>query len=99
MNNQYAGLLNQLPIKHQSTLIALLSYVDSESWYNAKHLIVCSNPLLTLEMAINRISNRERNEIPDCNDIAQALAYAEKKRIQSLELGSNFTTLSSDTAA
>jgi len=100
MNKMYSELLAPLPVKHQALILALLNSVDTESWYNAKHLIVCSNPLLTLEMAVNRINDRERNDLPTCEDIQQALSYADQKRISSKKQKSEkISELSSNNAA
>lgn len=90
MNNQYQELVSTLSGNHNVLLTSLLCTEDAATWEECKHLIICSTPLLTLEMAINRVINKEHktSKIPSPEDIAKALNYANQKRNEYLKFHS-----------
>ena len=85
MNKAYQELIASLSGQQQLLLTTLLSCEDTESWEQSKHLIVCPMPLLTLEMAINRVSTRTSDSIPSPKQIYDALNYAVLKHQQYLQ--------------
>ncbi|MDH5257200.1 MAG: hypothetical protein OEX07_04310 [Gammaproteobacteria bacterium] len=87
MNDLYQELVSTLSGKHNILLTSLLCTEDLDTWEECKHLIVCPIPLLTLEMAINRVSTRsgKRSTIPTPEEIKDALIYANQKRTQYLQ--------------
>ena len=72
-------LFADLNNNHQIILTSLLSSEDAESWSNSKYLIVSHNPFLTLEMAVNRVCQRNRKLPPTPAQIYSALQYAKEK--------------------
>ena len=84
MNAQYQDLVSTFTDQHNLLLTSLLCTDDPETWENCKHLIICATPLLTLEMAINRITCKENNRtlIPTPKQIQNALQYAQIKKQQ-----------------
>jgi len=91
MNDQYQELVSTLSGKHNMLLTSLLCTEDSGTWEDCKHLIVCPIPLLTLEMAINRVAvkDRKKSSIPTPEQIKLALNYANEKRTQYLQFIAN----------
>jgi len=86
MNDQYQELVYTLSGKHNLLLTSLLCTTDLKSWEECKHIIICSIPLLTLEMAINRVTNKDQktSPIPSPEQINDALNYAREKQRQYL---------------
>jgi len=83
MNNELQELMVFLSKHHNLTLTSILSVTDTESWEQNKHTLLSSAPFLTLEMAINRVSDsRKRNSIPTPQTIYEAVKYAAQKRKQ-----------------
>lgn len=81
MDNQYQELISTFSGKHNLLLTSLLCTENPNTWEECKHLIISSTPLLTLEMAVNRITTKSRkNKIPTPQQIQQALSYANEKR-------------------
>jgi len=82
MSNQYQSLVSTFIGKHNLLLTSLLSTEDPKVWEECKHIIVCSTPLLTLGMVINRVITKENNSngIPTPEQIQKALDYAYEKR-------------------
>lgn len=97
MNKQYQDLISTFSGDHNILLTSLLCTEKPDNWEECKHLIVCSTPLLTLEMAINRVTTekRKKNEIPSPDQIQSALNYANEKKEQYLKHSSNKTLMSS----
>ncbi|MDH3325270.1 MAG: hypothetical protein OEM38_00970 [Gammaproteobacteria bacterium] len=87
MNDQYQELISTLSGKHNILLTSLLCTDDPKTWEDCKHLIICPIPLLTLEMAINRVVAKESktSPIPTPEEIRKALNYANQKRTQYLQ--------------
>ena len=84
MSDQYQELISAFSGSHNTLLTSLLCTENPTSWEDCKHLIVCPIPLLTLEMAINRVcaKGRKKHEIPTPEMIRKALTYANEKRMQ-----------------
>ncbi len=83
MNYKLQELMSFLSINQSLTLTSILSVTDATAWEQTKHIIISTTPFLTLEMAINRISNnRKRNSIPEPHHIYEAIKYASLKRKQ-----------------
>ena len=82
MDRQYQELIAALSCQGQQNhvLTVLLSGEDPEAWEHNKHLIVSNMPFLTLEMAVNRVCQREHNTVPDPDQILRALNYARDKQ-------------------
>ena len=94
MNNQYQELIFTLSGEHNMLLTSLLCTKDPGAWDDCKHVIVCPIPLLTLEMAINRVTSKEHktSSIPSPEQIKDALNYAKEKRTQYLRYISDEVT-------
>jgi len=81
MNNKLQELMNFLSANQSLTLTSILSVTDAAAWEQTKHIILSTTPFLTLEMAVNRVSNdRKRNSIPEPQLIYDAIKYASLKR-------------------
>lgn len=87
MNDQFQTLVSTFSGNHNVLLTSLLCTESPQAWEECKHLIVCSTPLLTLEMAINRVTikGRDKRDIPTPEQIQKALDYANEKRVQYLK--------------
>jgi len=83
MNNRLQELMSFLSTNQGLTLTSILSVTDATAWKQTKHVILSTTPFLTLEMAVNRVSNnRKRNSIPEPQLIYEAIKYASLKRKQ-----------------
>ena len=82
MEKNYQELIAMLTGKQNLLLTSLLSGEDPELWEQSKYIIVSHNPLLTLEMAVNRVCERENNSVPTPNQIYKALEYSKAKSEQ-----------------
>jgi len=82
MNSQFQDLVSTLSKGHSVLLTSLLCTENPTSWDDCKHIVVCPIPLLTLEMAINRVivEKKKSGEIPSPEQIKTALEYAQTKR-------------------
>ncbi len=91
MNDRYQELISSFSGNHNVLLTSLLCTESTTTWAECKHLIVCPVPLLTLEMAVNRVRTgaRKKNNIPTPEQIKEALNYASNKRVQYLANISN----------
>jgi len=76
MNKSLQELILDLPSSDTMLLTVLLNEIVPENWEKNKHLIICSAPKLTLEMAINDIAHYKHNSIPSPKLIHDALKYA-----------------------
>jgi len=86
MDRAYQELYASLSGHYNVLLTSLLCCQDEESWQNSKHLVICSMPFLTLEMAIKRVTDLEKHSIPSPSDIYKALNYAKKKHKQAIKI-------------
>lgn len=84
MNKKLQELIFNLPSNNIVLLTTLLSERNHENWENNKHLIVCNMPLLTLEMAVNKVGSLMQGVIPEPKLIHAALIYAQDERAQYL---------------
>lgn len=82
MEQYYQELVATLTGRHNILLTSLLSSDDPDSWEQSKYIIISHAPLLTLEMAVNRICQRRPNVAPTPAQIYAALEYAKKKNQQ-----------------
>lgn len=89
MEKLYQDLIATLSGQQNLILTSLLSATDQDSWEENKHIIVSHAPFLTLEMAVNRITQRKQNSIPSPNEIFQALEYAKNKQHMRLNKGNS----------
>ena len=79
-------LLLQTLSDQQSQLINQLLANTSESvWLQARPMLLCTNPPLTLEMAIKRVSDRSLKDVPDTFVVLKALSYAWDKTTEQNE--------------
>ena len=76
---QCREFLSAMPEAQQSLVVRMLTAPTEDSWLHARKLVVSQTPLITLEMAVRRISNQPVSEIPDPFTIYRALAYAVEK--------------------
>ena len=82
MEKSYQDLIAQLAGNQNVLLTTLISGNDPESWEESKYIVVSHTPLLTLEMAVNRVCFREKKSPPSPAQIYAALEYAKKKSQQ-----------------
>ncbi|MDX1811348.1 MAG: hypothetical protein R3240_05335, partial [Gammaproteobacteria bacterium] len=82
MDNNYQELIARLSNQQTMLLTTLLSSDNQETWNEHKHTIISHTPLLTLEMAVNRVCQREHNTPPTPAQIYAALEYAKRKNQQ-----------------
>lgn len=85
MKNISQELFTDLNTNYQTILTSLLSSEDVDNWNKSKYLIVSHNPFLTLEMAVNRVCQRNRKIPPTPAQIYSALQYAKEKSGMELE--------------
>lgn len=76
---QCKELYADLSSSSQRLLTLMISAPCAETWIEARKLVICSEPLLTLEMAVKRVSNKSIKEIPDSFTIYRALRYAAER--------------------
>lgn len=82
MDKNTRELIAQLSGQQTLLLTTLLSSDSPENWEDHKHTIVSHTPLLTLEMAVNRVCRREHGIPPTPAQIYAALEYAKHKNQQ-----------------
>jgi len=83
MSQKLQKFINHLSKSNGLTLTSILSVADENSWEQNRHVILSTTPFLTLEMAVNRISNnRKRSSIPEPRLIHEAIEYVMEKRSQ-----------------
>jgi len=88
MNNQHQQLISDLSTDSTILLTSLLCTEDPNSWDEIKYTVICPLPLLTLEMALNRVISKDQKlpGTPPPQQINQALSYAKQKREQYLKI-------------
>ena len=69
-----------LSVANQQLIEQMLDQPTLETWQQARHVIISPAPVLTLDMAINRIAGKRDNRIPSPFTVYRALDYALKKR-------------------
>lgn len=89
MNETLETLISNLPKGNTLLLTALLSEHSLEGWNKNRHIIVCNVPRLSLEMAINRATDFERNTIPCPKQIHEALKSIQQSSQHSLAMIAN----------
>lgn len=76
ISNKGKLLLQQLSEQQAQLISRLLANPTEEIWFQARPILLCSNPFLTLEMAVKRVSDRSLKDLPDTFVILKALSYA-----------------------
>ena len=69
-------LYGELSPSNQKLLQLMLSNPSEDTWFRARKIVVNPAPLITLEMAVKRVSNSSIREIPDPFTIYRALKYS-----------------------
>ena len=87
MINQHQQLISDLTSDSTILLTSLLCTEDPNCWDEIKYTVICPLPLLTLEMALNRVVSKDQKPpgTPTPQQINQALSYAKQKRKQYLK--------------
>ena len=88
--NKAKQLLQQLPDEQAKLLHQLLANPCSDIWMQTRKILLCSQPFLTLEMAIKRVSEQPLTNVPDPFLIHKALSYAWEKDQNHNEKAANF---------
>lgn len=68
-----------LPKAHQDILEKLLETPTDETWEIARLIVVSPAPVLTLDMAVKRVSNQTTEKIPSSFTVYRAIRYAIEK--------------------
>ncbi|MDH5378818.1 MAG: hypothetical protein OEX00_10875 [Gammaproteobacteria bacterium] len=76
---QCQDLYGDLSISNQRLLTQMLESPSEEIWFKARKIVISPNPIITLEMAVKRITNGSLNEPPDPFTIYRALRYSIEK--------------------
>ena len=82
MNEKLQKLITNLPKDNTLVLTVLLSDQSLESWDKNKQIIICADPELNLQVAINEVIARELNTIPSPKEVLKAINYANSLNIQ-----------------
>ncbi|MDH5544092.1 MAG: hypothetical protein OEZ43_00780 [Gammaproteobacteria bacterium] len=72
-------LYGELSESNQRHITRLLQNPSAENWEQARRIVVSPAPLLTLDMAVSRVTETKLNSFPDQFTIYRALDYAIKK--------------------
>lgn len=77
----------RLSTANRNLLHALLRNPTEDTWVRAKSIVICPLPLMTLNMAVHRVSHRVRpaDEIPDAFTLYRAIKYSLDKHAQFLQ--------------
>ena len=77
----------RLSTANRTLLRSLLRQPTEEAWIRAKSIVICPLPLMTLNMAVHRISHRVRpaHETPDAFTLYRAIKYSLDKHAQFLQ--------------
>ncbi len=73
-------LYGPLSDSNKAALEAMLTQPDIRLWQKAQRIVISPTPLLTLGMAVGRVSAQRRLEIPDTFTVYRACRYAIEKR-------------------
>jgi hypothetical protein len=76
---QCKELFDSLSEPNQKLIARMLTSPNTETWLEARRIVISSAPLITLEMAVKRISNSPVSNVPDSFTIYRALKYASEK--------------------
>ncbi|MDH5301590.1 MAG: hypothetical protein OEW58_09535 [Gammaproteobacteria bacterium] len=76
ISNKGKLLLQQLGEPHTQIITQLLNNPNELVWFQARPLLLCADPLLTLEMAVKRVSDQSLRTMPDTFVVLKALSYA-----------------------
>lgn len=73
-------LCGTLSDANQHLIESVLAQPCAQSWEMARLVVISPAPLLTLDMAVNRVSGKLGDELPSSFTLYRALDYAIKKR-------------------
>ena len=76
---QCKDLFGDLSVSDQELIEQMLKSPCAETWEVARRIVVSPAPLLTLDMAISRVTENRKKGVPDSFTIYRALDYAVKK--------------------
>ena len=76
-------IISSLSDANQQLVTKMLAAPNAETWDEARRVAISQAPLITLEMAVKRISNENEpvTAIPDPFTIYRALRYAAEKSV------------------
>lgn len=76
MLRRYGGLFELVTARDRALIQRLVREGDPELWRQARHVVISPAPVVTLGMAVTRISPQPVTGVPDAFTVYRALRHA-----------------------